>query len=428
MTRVPPTLRILIILLPPLALGACSGRELMPTPNLYAGPSSPDPFAGIPPELRGTEVDILYATDRKPLEKEEAEGRVEYGTERSPSLAFGSCRVRIGGEELTWEELVADSRTRDRCHDLPLSITAVEELGRFPATPHDIVETAEGKFVTSPEELRREAEAIELLQGEIRGRLARTPRKDVCIFVHGIANSFEDSVLTVAEFYHFLSRAGVPVAYTWPARGSYMYDRESGEFTGFHLKAFLRSVAAMKEVEGIHLVAHSRGTDIASTTLRELFIESRGAGEDALKKYKIRNLILLAPDLDLGVVLQRLTSENFGPVIGRVTVYSSSGDRAIGLASWLFGGSQRLGKLRPEDLTPAFRKRLAFTSRTAFIDAEVSTGFLGHSYYRNSPAVSSDLVLILGEDRDPGAEHGRPLIPVDVGFWEINDDYLLPEE
>jgi esterase/lipase superfamily enzyme len=68
--------------------------------------------------------------------------------------------------------------------------------------------------------------------------------------------------------------------YSWPAgqagllRG-YSGDRESGEFTVFHLKEFIRTIAAIDEVEKINFSAHSRGTDVILTALRELIIEAR---------------------------------------------------------------------------------------------------------------------------------------------------------
>ena len=56
----------------------------------------------------------------------------------------------------------------------------------------------------------------------------------------------------------------------------------------------------------------------------------------------------------------------------------------------------------------------------------MSSGFLGHSYFHDSPAVSSDLILTLRDGCDPGAQNGRPLTPIDTGFWALDDGYLAP--
>jgi hypothetical protein len=55
------------------------------------------------------------------------------------------------------------------------------------------------------------------------------------------------------------------------------------------------------------------------------------------------------------------------------------------------------------------------------IDARVSRlGAFGHGYFRESPAVSSDVVLL---ERPSGEANGRPLRVGPNGFWMIDDDY-----
>ena len=49
--------------------------------------------------------------------------------------------------------------------------------------------------------------------------------------------------------------------------------------------------------------------------------------------------------------------------------------------------------------------------------------FFGHTYFCLNRAVSSDLILILRDNLDPGTENGRPLKRRKGGFWEIHDDY-----
>ena len=116
---------------------------------------------------------------------------------------------------------------------------------------------------------------MRLALAELSARLARTPVKDVYVFVHGYNNDFQNSVVTIAQLWHFLGRQGVPIAYSWPAghggllRG-YTYDRESGVFTVYHLKQMLRVIAACPDVRKAHLIAHSRRTAVLTSALREL--------------------------------------------------------------------------------------------------------------------------------------------------------------
>lgn len=46
----------------------------------------------------------------------------------------------------------------------------------------------------------------------------------------------------------------------------------------------------------------------------------------------------------------------------------------------------------------------------------------GHSYFRNVPTVSSDVVLMLRDDLDPGSP-GRPLEHLGKKFWRVPPGY-----
>jgi esterase/lipase superfamily enzyme len=432
-------LRLLGLALLPCALllvlaAGCGGRELIPTPNLYVG-SGEDPFAAVPEPFQNNQVDVLYATDRTRVETDG--GSVQYDYGRSYSLAFGSATMTLG-EDVPWEALVAASRTDDREVSLPLSLARVEEKGRFPATPLPLVDRQEGAAdpqgygdngVPDPAALARHAEVAEALRSELRERLALTPVKEAYVFVHGYNNTFEDAVSVIAELWHFLGRQGVPIAYTWPAgigglRG-YLYDRESGEFTIFHLKDFLRILRSCEELEKIHLIAHSRGTDVLLSALRELWIEVRHAPRvPGRPPRKLGHIILAAPDLDVDVLSQRFGAEEFAAAIYRGTIYMSRSDVAIGLSSWLWGSRKRMGRVGEGDLNEIQQQRTKHMHNVTLIDSRVDTGFIGHSYFYSHPAVLSDLILILRDDRLPGAENGRPLGREGGSvFWSIDDDY-----
>ena len=91
----------------------------------------------------------------------------------------------------------------------------------------------------------------------------------------------------------------MPIAYSWPSGSGnlfgYFTDRESGEFTVYHLKETIRLLSYMAEVENIHILAHSRGTDITTTALRELVIETRASGKDPLTTLTVSYTHLTLP-------------------------------------------------------------------------------------------------------------------------------------
>ncbi len=414
-----------------LLLAACSGpRVLMPTPNIHVD-SSDDIYTGLPEELKSTEVPLFYITDRVP-EKDE-NGNLKYGYERSPSLAFGSAVVDLG-EDITWEQLLEASRTSKRLKQVRLKLGEITEIARGPNSPIPYTEV-DDIIVEDPEYKALRTAAAEVFRKVMVKQLALTSRKEVFIFVHGFHNDFNDAAFAMAELWHFLGRIGVPIVYTWPAGHpglfGYTYDRESSEFTVYHLRQVLELIAGFPEVEKINVIAHSRGTDVAVTALRELTIEARAQGLSPRKIYKMHNFVLAAPDLDAQVASQRIIGDYLAWSADRFTIYTSPADRAIGWSDKLFASPKgRIGNLRIEDMTEASRAAMErgnanlsvinFWSATDKSDSDADS--FGHSYFRNAPTVSSDLIIMLRDDVDPGSPE-RPLEYLGAKFWRIPPGY-----
>jgi len=410
------------VLLVPVLLVGCS-RELMPTPNLYLG-SHPNPFGDVPPALRSSRIDVLYITDRH--NSAAANDPPRYGHQRSQSMAFGSCIVEIG-RDLSWDTLVANSITDRRSAALPMTVKEITEGARFPETPLPAAAVTSGVVTLDAAQVALEKTATDALRTEIHERLARTKCKDAFVYIHGFNNSFEDAVFVAAELWHFMGRGGVPVAYTWPAGigglMGYAYDRESGEFTIFHLKQFLRILASCEELRRIHILAHSRGADVVLSAIRELVIAERASGTNPLETLKIGNVVLAAADIDVEVASQRFVAERVTLGLRRATVYVSQDDIVIRFARWLFESIRRLGRILPTDVTDSHKKRLAVIDRVDIVHTRKRDGFLGHEYFHSSPEVSSDLILLLRDNLRPGGENGRPLEKLTTRFWAIRDGY-----
>jgi len=402
-----------------LVVAGCA-QQLMPTPNVYTG-SERDCLDDVPATHRSHVVEIMYITDR--AKEVDDDGNISFTIGRSPALTYGTVSVAIG-DEVSWDDLVSDSRTQSRRHSLALTRQAIREQGHLPATPVPFV-IVEGKVKDDPKaisEIRATRDAFCELVGK---RVASSGgKREAYILVHGFANSFEDAAFVMAGLWHFLGRQGVPFIYTWPAgSGSYAYDRESGEFTIFHLKQFLRGLASCEEIDKIHIVSHSRGTDVVLTALRELYIEHSCEDAKGRAGLKLGNVVLAAADLDLEVVAQRIVAERIVLLPERLTIYTSEHDVALGAADILFKGKARLGELRPGDLTPRQRKNLSLIEEVQIVQCRVSKNLIGHDYFHSNPAVSSDLILLLRDNRAPGEANGRPLINHFKNFWEIRDGY-----
>ncbi len=396
----------------------------MPTPNIYTGPAG---FSdrSIPPVLRSSTVDMLYITDRS-VQKSELK-RVRYDASRSSSSAFGSVAVEIG-KHLPWQQLINLSQMRDRTIEPELRVRSVKEITRFPATPHSF-SMQNGRFVDNPDVMQDFATARERFYRELRQRLRVSAQKEVLVFVHGFNDSFEESATSLAELWHFTGRRGVPILYSWPADigglFGYFIARESGEFTIYHFKEFMRLLSAMPEIEHINIIAHSRGADITTTAMRELIIETRAKGKNPVTVFKIKNLILAAPDLDLDIVRQRLMAEKFGPAFGQITIYTNSADTALNLSEFLMSGT-RFGRMKAADLKPSDQEFFSRVPNVNIIDVGATQSMFGHSYFLNHPATSSDILLILRDGQPPGSI-SRPLRHKFLNFWEMPKAYLKPK-
>ncbi len=406
-----------------LIAGCAESRQLMPTPNLYTDEYA-TLFEALPQEYASTLVELIYVTDRVP-ETDEA-GNLRYGYGRSNSLAVGTTVVDLG-QNATWEDLVEASRTQTRVSDFELRLVSIDEFTRMPPTPVPY-ELIDGKVFEDREIAAARDASAARMKAEVKRRLALTPRKDVYLYVHGYNNTFEDAAFALAELWHFFGREGLPIVYTWPAGHpgifGYTYDRESSEFTVFHLKQVIRWLSEQPEIENIHLIAHSRGTDVALSAFRELVIWARGAGINPRERFKIKNFVLAAPDLDVQVASQRVAAEYLALAIDQVTLYTSPDDKAIGIAEWLFDSPRgRIGTWSIDELDEAQIARMeAHSGRVIVVNFEgESTGY-GHSYFRTNPAVSSDLVLKIRYGLKPG-EPGRPLENIGLNFWSLPEDY-----
>lgn len=408
-----------------LLLGGCAeSRELMPTPNLYTD-ETVTLFEALPEEYASTQVELIYVTDRAP-ETDKA-GNLRYGHDRSNSLAVGTTVVDLG-RNATWEELVEASRSRSRFGDFRLRLVSIDEFGRLPPTPIPY-QVIDGQVIEDPQAVAARDAVVARLHAELERRLALTPRKDVFIYVHGYHNTFEDAAYTLAELWHFFGREGLPIVYTWPAGYpglfGYTYDRESSEFTVFHFRQVIKWLAEQPEIENIHLIAHSRGTDVALSAFRELVIWARAAGMNPRETLKIKNFVLAAPDIDVQVMGQRIGAERMALAVDQATLYSSPNDEAIGIAEWLFASPRgRLGTLGISELTEEQIQRFkVHASRATVVNfvGEHSSGY-GHDYFRTNAAVSSDLVLMLRYGFKPG-EAGRPLEHIGLNFWQVPENY-----
>ena len=415
-----------VVLLPMLLLAGCATeRPLMPTPAIYEDPGGQPLFTDLPPTQKQSPIDLLYITDR--ARETDAESDLPYGAERSREIAFGTARVDVG-PSLDWKALRRQSRLAERTTPVNLSLGDVAEVGRFPPTPYPISSVGDGivfDIDVLAEHQRAKAQFLNMLETAV----AKAPRKEVVVYVHGFNETFETAMYSLAELCHFLGREFACVLFSWPAGSggglltSYGRDRESSEFGMFHLKKMLRMISQSTNMDEAHLLAHSRGTDVLLGAIRELGLESYSAGKPIMER--LGHVVLLAPDIDQDVAGQRIAPIGSDPDITkgddaspfslppnmRMTVYVSPEDRALKASALLFR-SKRLGRFTAEGIDEA---RHRFWDRIGIVKVIQAppgrTDAFGHGYFTTNTAVSSDLMWLIRYDV-PAGDPRRPLEPV----------------
>jgi esterase/lipase superfamily enzyme len=170
--------------------------------------------------------------------------------------------------------------------------------------------------------------------------------REAALFVHGYKESFETAVLGAAELFDGIGFAGQPLAFAWPSRAAlfdYGYDRESALFSRDGLEEALTALLAEGGVSRLHVVAHSMGTLLTLETLRQMFARHGDAFASRLGA-----VVLASADIDLDLFtnsLQRLRS-----IVPKITVISSTSDKALEVSRRLAGGVSRAGAATREQL------------------------------------------------------------------------------
>jgi len=432
------TLKATIILCSGLLLAGCAttNRALMPTPSVYQVPGGRPAFDLSATNDQNPNLDLLYITDRAP--ETSAEGSLPYGEERAKQIFFGNAEVRFV-PALDWKTLRAQSQLRERNREINLALGDVRELRAFPEEPYRLARTRDGLILRDRAELARHAEAKATLSGEVQRRLDAAPKNEILLYVHGFNETFASAAFTAAELCHFLGREPVCAFFTWPASSSgnfltsYTTTTESADYSVEHLKKTIRMLAATPGVEGLQLLAHSRGTALMLRAINGLVLEAVAAGEEPVDVYKIDNVVLLSPDIDVDVAAQQATFFLSDPdlitvwpearlpriVKGRLTVYASPQDRALLVSRILFRSRSRVGQMRPEDISPKAQQYFETLGRIDLISYEGErTDRFGHSYFTSNPDVSSDLIQMLRYGKNLG-EPGRQLVRTGPVTWKF---------
>ncbi len=85
-------------------------------------------------------------------------------------------------------------------------------------------------------------------------------------------------------------------------------------------------------------------------------------------------------------------------------------------------GGTRFGRLDSEDLGQKESQIFSQVRNVHIINVEGEVSFLGHSYFRDNPGVSSDLAILIRDGSEPGSAK-RPLVHRILNFWDLPAGY-----
>lgn len=352
------TMRLLLIFLLTLTLGAC------------ADPS----FAPLRPEAAeiGQKERVIVMTNRL----KEPSGF--YGGKRSEAFAFLDISVSV---------------PRDRV------LGAVPVSYRRPTPGKHFVMT-ESHTISGRDGFRN------TLSAQLRSLPPK--ERDIILFVHGFNSSFSDGVFRTAQLYHDFELNGLALHYSWPSIAhplGYSHDRDSLLFARDGLETMLRDIG-QSGARNVVLVGHSLGAMLVMETLRQMDIASPGMPQKILN-----GVVLVSPDIDID--LFKTQAFRISTLPKPFAIFVSQKDRALQLSSRINGRSQRLGTIAdPEALGDL---EVTVFDVTAFSDRVAASHFTVGS----SPALiklltrSSELSTTF-EGRQTGPRGGLPGIALTV--------------
>lgn len=409
-----------MILLPVLAGCGSSGPykiPFMPPPAFLESAEIPPFSSANPIGVSADDPEVLYATLREPAGPD-GENRF-YSPERASELRVGSGRVALAGDDVTWEMARRISRLKSASDPFPLHVADIKEYGILDNTLHPVLDTRPSG---PPDPGPRER-----FVREINEHLASSRDPDIFIYVHGYKVNFENPILVAAQLWHFLGYEGVFIPFAWPSRLGrldYFGDTESARYSAVFLRALLKLLADETQVRRIHILGYSAGTRVVGAALHQLALLNTDRSTDEIRRrLKLGNVILVGSDIDRDIA-DTYVMDGILRVQERLTFYESPKDKALGMALLAFG-RERAGQLDPSNMPPGARDILLQSDQLSLISVANAPGFTagnGHSYFRDSPLVSSDLLATLRYDLSP-AERGLVQNP-ETGVWEFPPDYL----
>ena len=323
----------------------------------------------------------------------------------------------VGRAMVTWRDLEPETRDWDT-----FEVSYELQPGRRPRleeVPEDSIPEMHRK--RSMGERTGSASTFERLRQEMQ-----ETNRDILVFIHGFANSFESSVARAAQLKESYKitpaeddQPGEPYEpyvfmFSWPSDGKvqppwkYASDREDAALSGVAMaRALRRFVEFLNEGEPcrqrLHLVAHSMG----NWALRHAVLGLRALMDEGRLPKIFANAFLMAADEDEDCFEDMNRLAALAQLVQTVHVYHSRGDLALEVSDKTKGNIDRLGTHGPRTFSGISNRITAIDcSKVDF--TELSHG--NHQYYRLREEVIADVRHVLDGRLRPDEIPGRVVV------------------
>ncbi|TBR26608.1 MAG: alpha/beta hydrolase [Reyranella sp.] len=235
-------------------------------------------------------------------------------------------------------------------------------------------------------------------------------KRNILVFIHGFANSFEDAITRAAFNREWFKNCGVTdadtavVAFSWPSRGQvitlpfvmlpYGEDQEAAGKSGMPISRFFSNLLPILEKarengQRTFLLAHSMGNVALQVAVETWFAKGNG---DA---HLFDEAILAAADVANVAFTQPAPLCALRRLVKRITFLYSSRDRVLDVLSENLNNVMRLGQDGPlgradAALFPAATYQMIDCS--GFFDYDYGNFQASHQYYRRSVGARAAVV------------------------------------
>jgi esterase/lipase superfamily enzyme len=400
------------LLLAAVLLAGCQTPvRLMPTPVVFRN-ADVDPFARAGYRVTGTEVPVLYATNRAAvIEWPEPVLTIFPGS----TLRMGVADVRIGDGTLDWETLHRLSTSDDPDQRPIVRLDRLEQMA-----------------VLAPGAGAGDSPDVRAFLALVDEAIAASRNTELLVYVHGSNNTAPRAAAQAAQLRHFTGRRMVVLSLMWPSAGSllrYLTDVYNAAASVEPFAQLIELLAGHTRASRIDVLAYSAGAQVASPGLAALGMGRAGESRAELRRrLRLGQVYFAAPDIDTRRFVDDLG--RYIDLADRVSVAANLNDTVLRVAALVHRAS-RAGRPDPTELDAEQTEFLIEASQRMEFDLiKVDPNDIpglppgSHAFWYDDPWVSGDLLgllLLRAEPQRRGLE--ARTTPRGARYWTFPADF-----